>query len=117
MSEAGTATILVASDITKPRCAVYALCLANDNDRIRILAAAASPDGMPTPDYKIHYTTDGTEPTAASPVYSGPIRNTPQLRAAILVNEEVVAQADSRTSAPATSDSAVSVATATAQPE
>jgi len=115
MSEAGTATVLVASDIPKPRCAIYAICLMNEKDRTRILSAAASPDGTKVPDYKIHYTTDGTEPSARSPVYSGPVKNAPQLRAAILVNEEVMARADSRTSAPATSDSAVSVAKANAQ--
>jgi beta-galactosidase len=117
MSEAGTATILVASDIPKPRCAVYAICLLNEKDRTRILSVAASPDGARVPDYKIHYTTDGTEPSARSPVYSGPVRNAPQLRAAILVNEQVVARADSRTSAPATSDSAVSIAKTSGQRE
>jgi beta-galactosidase len=115
MSEAGTATVLVASDIPKPRCAIYAICLMNEKDRTRILSAAASPDGTKVPDYKIHYTTDGTELSARSPVYSRPVKNAPQLRAAILVNEEVVARADSRTSAPATSDSAVAIAKANAQ--
>jgi hypothetical protein len=108
---------LVASDIPKPRCAIYAICLMNEKDRTRILSAAASPDGTKVPDYKIHYTTDGTEPFARSPVYSGPVRNAPQLRAAILVNEQVVARADSRTSAPATSDSAVSIAKTSGQRE
>ena len=89
----------------------------NEKDRTRILSAAASPDGTKGPDYKIHYTTDGTEPSAASLVYSEPVRNAPQLRAAILVNEEVVARADSRTSAPATSDSAVAITKANAQRE
>ncbi len=117
MSEAGIATTLVASDITKPRCAVYAICLANEKDHTRILSAAAAPDGTQVPDYEIHYTTDGTEPSARLPVYSGPVRNAPQLRAAILVNEEVVARADSRTSAPATSDNAVAIAKANAQRE
>ena len=117
MSEAGTATILVASDIPKPRCAIYAICLMNEKDRTRILSAAASTDGTKVPDYKIHYTTDGTEPSARSPGYSGPVRNAPQLRAAILVNEQVVARADSRTSAPATSDNAVAIAKANAQRE
>jgi beta-galactosidase len=117
MSEAGTATVLVASDIPKPRCAIYAICLMNEKDRTRILSAAASPDGTKVPDYKIHYTTDGTEPSARSTVYSRPVKNAPQLRAAILVNEEVVARADSRNSAPATSDSAVAIAKANAQRE
>ena len=110
MSEAGTATILAASDIPKPRCVVYAICLMNERNRTRILSAAASPDGARVPDYKIHYTTDGSEPSATSPEYSGPVRNAPQLRAAILVNDRIVARADSRTSAPATSDRAVSIA-------
>ena len=117
MSEAGTATVLVASDSSKPRCAIYAICLMNEKDRTRILSVAASPDGAKVPDYKIHYTTDGTAPSARSPVYSGPVKNAPQLRAAILVNEEVVARADSRTSAPATSGNAVSFAKANAQRE
>jgi beta-galactosidase len=58
-----------------------------------------------------------TAPSARSPVYSGPVWNAPQLRAAILVNEEVVARADSRTSAPATSDRAVAIPKANAQRE
>jgi hypothetical protein len=69
------------------------------------------------PDYAIHYTTDGSEPSAASPVYSGPVPNAPQLRAAVLVNQQIVAFADSRTSAPATSDNAVALAKAGASRE
>ena len=110
MSEAGTATSLVASDAEKPPCTVYAICLVNETDHTRVLAAAASPDGTGVPDYEIHYTTDGTEPSAASPVYAEPIRNAPQLRAAILVRQQIVAVADSRSSAPATSDSAAALA-------
>ena len=117
MSEAGTATTLVTSDTSKPRCAVYAICLMNEKDHTRILSAAASPGGANVPDYTVRYTTDGTAPSAASPVYAKPIPNTPQLRAAILVNQQIVAVADSRTTAPATSDSAVAVAKAKAQPE
>ncbi|MFZ0826336.1 MAG: glycoside hydrolase family 2 TIM barrel-domain containing protein [Verrucomicrobiia bacterium] len=109
MSEAGTATTLLSSDITKPRCSVYAICLINEADRTRILAAAASPDETKVPDYTIHYTTDGTAPSAASPVYSEPVRNAPQLRAALLVNQQIVAVADSRTTAPATSDSSSAI--------
>jgi beta-galactosidase len=115
MSEAGVATILAASDVARPPCAVYAICLVNENGLSRILSAAASPDGARVPEYKVHYTADGTEPTAASPVYSGPVRSAPQLRAAIVVNDRVVARADSRTGAPATSDNAVSLAQTTAR--
>lgn len=117
LSEAGTATILMGSDTPRPRCAVYAICLTNDKNHTRILSAAASPDGNRVPDYQIHYTTDGTEPSVSSPVYSGPLEKAPQLRAVIVVNDQVVARADSRTSAPATSDSAVAIAKATGQRE
>lgn len=117
MSEAGTATTLVASDTSKPRCAVYAICLLNEKDHTRILSAAASPYGTKVPDYTVRYTKAGTEPSAASPVCSELIPNAPQLRAAILVNRQIVAVADSRTSAPVTSDSAMVVAKTNAQRE
>jgi beta-galactosidase len=98
--EAGTGTILLQSDIKKPRCAVYAVSLIKDKDQIRILSAAASPDGRRASDYKVHYATDGGEPSAASPVYSKPVRYSPQLRVAIVVNGRIVARIDARASAP-----------------
>jgi len=110
MSEAGIATVLVDSDAANPQCAVYAVCLMNEEGSTRVLSAAASPDGAKVPAYKIHYTTDGTTPSTSSPVYSGPIRNVPGLRVAIVVNDQVVALGDLRTSAPATSDKAASLA-------
>jgi beta-galactosidase len=100
VNEAGTGTILLQSDIKKPRCAVYAVSLIKDKDQIRILSAAASPDGHRESDYKIHYATDGSEPSAASPVYSKPVRYSPQLRAAIVVNGQIVARVDASASAP-----------------
>ncbi len=114
MSEAGTATTLVASDTAKPRSAIYAICLVNEKDHTRILSASASPCGAGAPNYTVRYTTDGTEPSAASPVYSKPIPRASQLRAAILVNQQIVAVADSRATAPATSDKAVAIANAVA---
>jgi beta-galactosidase len=104
LSEAGTATILLDADTAKPACAVYALCLIQEREQTRILSAAASPNGTSAPRYTIHYTTDGTEPAAASPVYRKPIRNAPQLRAAIFVKGLSVASADSRISAASTRD-------------
>lgn len=115
LSEAGTATILLESDTAKPRCAVYAICLTKEQDQTRILSAAASPGDAPAPDYKIHYTTDGTEPSAASPVYSRPLKNVAQLRAAILVQGKTVASADSRSNAASTRGLAASTAKAAAR--
>jgi beta-galactosidase len=102
MSEAGMATILVESEGVKPACTVFAICLIREQNQTRILSATASPGGARSPDYKIHYTTDGTEPSAASPVYSRPLKNVPQLRAAILVQGKTVASADSRSNAAST---------------
>jgi hypothetical protein len=102
MSEAGMATILVESEGVKPACTGFAICLIREQNQTRILSATASPSGARSPDYKIHYTTDGTEPSAASPVYSRPLKNVPQLRAAILVQGKTVASADSRSNAAST---------------
>jgi beta-galactosidase len=96
LSEAGTATILLESDTARPRCAVYAICLIREQDQVRVLSAAASPGDARALDYRIHYTTDGAEPSVASPVYSKPLKYVPQLRAAILVEGKTVASADTR---------------------
>ena len=106
LSEAGVATILLQSDTVKPRCALYALGVIREQGSARILSAAASPDDTKAPSYTIRYTTDGTEPSAASPLYCGPVTNAPRLRAALLVEGRTVALADSRISAPYTSDKA-----------
>jgi hypothetical protein len=105
-SEAGTAAILLGSDVANPRCAVYAVCLQNDADQVRILSAAASPDGNPVPGYKINYTTDGTRPLASSPLYVKPIADVPTLRAAIFVGGQAIADADPHASVPSTSSAA-----------
>ena len=103
-AEAGTATILLQSDVAEPQCAVYAMSLVKEDSQIRILSAAASPNAARVPRYKICYTTDGSAPSAASPVYSKPIKDAPQLRAAIVVGSQVIARADSRTTAASTAD-------------
>jgi hypothetical protein len=99
LGEAGSASILLGSDIPKPHCAVYGLALIQARDQTRILSVAASPDGRGISDYKIYYTTDGSEPSATSLEYSKPIKSEPQLRAAILVDRQVVACADARAGA------------------
>ena len=112
LSEAGTAAILLESQVPQPPCAVYAIGLVREKNQTRILSAAACPDGAPVPDYRICYTTNGLEPSVTSPVYSHPVQNAPQLRAAILVEGQTVASADSRVSARSTSDKAVLTAQA-----
>ncbi len=106
LSEAGVAAILLETDTVKPRCALYSLCVISEQGCARILSAAASPDETKAPGYTIRYTTDGTEPSAASPLYCGPVTNAPQMRAALLVDGRTVALADSRIGAPSTSDKA-----------
>jgi beta-galactosidase len=104
LSEAGTAAILLQSDQEHPRCAIYALGFLKESGQTRILSAAAAPDGSKPPDYRVCYTTDGTEPSLTSPVYTKPIPHASNLRAAILADGQIVATADSRASARSTSD-------------
>jgi beta-galactosidase len=106
LSEAGVGTILLQSDTAKPRCALYALSLVREQGCDRVLSAAASPDHTEAPGYTIHYTVDGTEPSAASRRYCGPVTNAPQLRAALLVGGRRVALADSRVNSRSSGDRA-----------
>jgi beta-galactosidase len=115
-SEAGTAGILMTSDGAKPSGTVFALCLAGEGEGTRILSAAASPGGSKIPNYKIHYTTDGTEPSMSSPVYAGPVTNAAQLRAAIFVKNQAVAVADVHSRAASTSGEALPASEASAKP-
>jgi beta-galactosidase len=90
--EAGTATALLESETAKPDCTVFALSLIPDGDQTRIVSAAAAPNSTKATDYTVHYTTDGTEPTAASAKYRKPIASSAKLRAAIVVKGKVVVQ-------------------------
>ncbi|HMP83935.1 MAG TPA: glycoside hydrolase family 2 TIM barrel-domain containing protein [Verrucomicrobiota bacterium] len=110
LSEAGTASILVESDRANPDCAVYALSIVPQGEQARILSAAARPDGRSPANHTVHYTTDGSEPTAASPAYNNPIPFHSKLRAAIIVNDRVMAVADARDHAPSTRNGATTTA-------
>lgn len=92
-TEAGIATVLLESDTARPVSAVFALGLVEVGGATHILTAAASPGGAPAPAFNVRYTTDGTEPTAKSPLYKKPLQNSAQLRAAIVVGGTVVARA------------------------
>jgi beta-galactosidase len=91
-TEAGIATALVESDIANPASTVFALGIVEVQGETRVLTAVATPDGTPTPTFSVRYTADGSEPTAASPVYEKPLKKAAQLRAAILVNGTIVAR-------------------------
>lgn len=91
-TEAGIATVLLESDTIHPASTVFGLGVVEVKGEARILTAAATPDGSPAPTFSIRYTTDGSEPTADSPVYQQPLKNSPQLRAAILVKGNIVAR-------------------------
>ncbi len=90
-TEAGTATTLVDGDETNATGAIYAVCVMTGPEQTRIFYAAASPDGRSAPAGQIHYTTDGSEPSLASPVYSKPLADPPHLRAAIFVQGKIAA--------------------------
>ena len=92
-SEAGIATVLLKSDAPKPRSVIYALSLIAETNQTRILAAAIATSGVHVPSYTIHYTTDGSEPSYASPVYANPISSAAKVRAAVIVGGQVVVQA------------------------
>jgi beta-galactosidase len=113
--EAGIATALLESDTAKPICTVYALSLVNDHGRIRIVSTAASPDGSPVAELQVRYTTDGTTPSTASPLYSSPLPSSTQLRAAIIVQGATVATADSRARAASTHELAETAPNSAAQ--
>ena len=110
LSEAGTATILLESDVAQPNSALYAITLASEQDRTRILCATSAPNGTQPRDFTVRYTIDGSDPTADSPKYSKPVRSTPQLRAAIFVDDRIVAAADGRTQAVSTRSAEVQTA-------
>jgi beta-galactosidase len=112
LSEAGTASILVQSDVAAPHSCVYALCLVREGTETRVLSAALCPDHSKAPGYEVRYTADGSTPDFNSPLYCQPLRSSALLRAAIVVDDQVVAGADGRASAPSTGDHAVLAARA-----
>jgi beta-galactosidase len=98
LAEAGTATILAQSQTAQPAGAVFALCLLKEQGQTRVLAGALSLSGS-GPHYEIHYTLNGSEPTAASPVFQSALPEHAEIKAAIVFRGQVVARADSRSTA------------------
>ncbi len=97
-TEAGIASILLETDARAPRGAVYALAVVRDGERLRALGGSlgigAGVAGLP---FVIHYTTDRSAPTAASPRSAGPIPASEGLRAALVAGGRVMATLDTTT--------------------
>jgi len=92
-AEAGIATILLESEQARSQGAVFAIALVKEADQLKVLSAAVSARHSRVPSYVIRYTTDGSEPTEKSPVYSGPISNPGQIKAAVFVKGISIATA------------------------
>jgi hypothetical protein len=112
-TEAGIATAVLASDFSDPEAAVFAIALLELSDEIRVLDATATPAGDARKAYSIHFTTDGSLPTAASPKLSQPIKKGTPLRVALVSEGVVVARA----SMAAGSNKEITTGTATAMRE
>ena len=101
-SEAGIATVLLASERPNPTSTIYALSFANGDGKTRILSTAATVGGSHPAEYTIRFTTDGSVPTAKSPVYRQPVSPSPKMQAAIFVNDQLVLGANAQTNAVST---------------
>ncbi len=89
-SEAGIASILLETGPGTAPASVYAVAVVPDGGSVRVLSASQAPEGR-SPPHEVRYTTDGSEPGPASPLYRAPIGSAPGLRAALLVGGRVVA--------------------------
>jgi beta-galactosidase len=95
-SEAGVASILLQTEVRKPRGAVYALSVVRDGDEVRVLSGGLG-IGSETGTWQVRVTTYGGEPGPEAPVYAGPLVVSGRVRAALLVNGTPVVEADSET--------------------
>ena len=92
-SEAGVASILVTTEVRLPRGEVYALCLARDGERVRVLSAALPFNQDPRP-YEVRITTDGSDPAGGAVHRAGPVVGAGRVRAALFVAGERLVEAD-----------------------
>lgn len=92
-AEAGIATILVQGDAADAT--VYALGFVHKEQSTRVLSAAVRLNGERVDSFAIHYTTDGSEPSATAPKYEHPLPACPQLRVAIVHDGKIVTRATS----------------------
>ena len=93
-SDAGIATILARTHPHATSAAVFALAIIRADGAARIVTASAGVIGD-APRFEARYTTDGSAPGPESPRVTGPVAAA-ALRAAVLVDDTVVALLDER---------------------
>lgn len=94
-SEAGISSILVQGQQQGAKGAVYAMAIVNDESQSRILTVSTGLNGAEVSSVKVYYTTDGSEPTLESPVYSGPIPKTGSMQAILVAEGKILLKANS----------------------
>jgi beta-galactosidase len=92
-SEAGVASILVQTEIRRPRGVIYALCAMRDGGQVRVMSDGISVGGAIEP-WEVRLTKDGSVPGADAARYDGPVTASGRVRAALFVAGHPVAEAD-----------------------
>jgi hypothetical protein len=99
-SEAGVASILVRSEIAKPRGTLYALCLPRDGERVHLLSATLSVGGEAetgAEPFEVRATTDGSDPEGGAIHRAGPAIGAERVRAALFAGRRRIIDADTDT--------------------
>lgn len=91
-TDAGVASIVAVTRGAAPG-AVYALSIVRGESGARVLGASTRVAGDVSP-FELRYTTDGSDPGPASPVYTTPIAGAGRVRAALFVAGQAVARLD-----------------------
>lgn len=89
-TEAGIASILLTSEVRRPRGALYALALVPEGDAVRVLTAAIGAGGAPATGV-VRIATNGRPPTLTSPEYTTPLARADGLVASLFIGERAVA--------------------------
>jgi beta-galactosidase len=99
-SEAGVASILVRSEIAKPRGTLYALCLPRDGERVHLLSATLSVGveaETGAEPFELRATTDGSDPEGGAIHRAGPAIGADRVRAALFAGGRRIIDADTDT--------------------
>jgi beta-galactosidase len=92
-SEAGIASIVVQAEVSRPRAAVFALCVVRESALTRVLSAALPVGGDLVP-YEVRVTTNGSAVGPGAARYVGPVAETGRVRAGLFVAGRRVLEAD-----------------------
>ena len=90
-SEAGIASALLSTEARRPRGAAFAIAMIRGAGGVHLLGTSLDIGGR-APSYTLRYTTDGSTPSASSPLYRQPLPATQRLQAALCVAERVIAR-------------------------